>query len=785
MGKRARRVCSLPIDTRLPMFLSVVILLGLILIGCDETASPDRQSSDTPLSESVDLPEKKVSYVGSPACARCHEKEHQQWSDSHHDQAMQLATTETVLGNFHNEVFEYYGIRSTFTKKDDKFFVQTDGPDGKLAEFEITHTFGIDPLQQYLVTFSDGRLQALGIAWDSRSKNEGGQRWFHLYPNEPITHDDPLHWTKPNQTWNYMCADCHSTNVRKKFTLQDHRYNTTWSDMNVGCEACHGPGSNHIRWADNNQAGQESPGTDGQYGFSHALTTATDEINTCARCHARRSILAEGYVAGRPFYDFYRPALLENGLYHADGQILDEVYVYGSFLQSKMYQKGVRCTDCHHPHTTRLKTSGNATCTRCHQPQPPSRFPTLQSKNYDSSAHHFHPTDSSGSRCSACHMPSKQYMVIDERHDHSFRIPRPDLSVELGTPNACNSCHAKKSFQWAAERIADWYKHEPLPHFANTVNEGRQGKLLAETPLTALSVDTDMPDIVRATALSLLQRYGKPISRDAIAKGLHDTNPLIRLAALRGAERLRPETRWQLAHHLLTDAVYSVKIETGRILAPVDPASLSPSQKDILDSAISEYLATQKLNADRPEAHTNLGLIYSQTRKPAKAQQAYESALDLDPQWIPALVNLADLYRAQGRDAEGEQFLKRGLDSAPNNAGLHHAYGLWLTRQSRPSEAIEALNRATELAPDISRYAYVYSIALNSAGQISKARQVLRTAQATFPENIDILYALVTLHRDQGDAEGALGYAKRLATLRPDQEYFQELVNELQAQPTP
>ena len=767
-----------------PKVICLLMLLGLILVGCEEAAPPDHQSSNTSVSESVEQPEKKVSYVGSPTCARCHENEQQQWSDSHHDQAMQLATTKTVLGNFNNAPFEYYGIRSTFTKKDEKFFVQTDGPNGELADFEITHTFGIDPLQQYLVTFPDGRLQALSIAWDSRSKEEGGQRWFHLYPNENITHDDPLHWTKRNQTWNYMCADCHSTNVRKNFALQDNRYTTTWSDINVGCEACHGPGSNHIRWADTNQAGQDSPGTDGQYGFSHALTTATDEINTCARCHARRSILAEGYLPGRNFYDFYRPALLEDGLYHADGQILDEVYVYGSFLQSKMYQKGVRCTDCHHPHTTRLKTSGNATCTRCHQSQPPSRFPTLQAKNYDSSAHHFHPTGSSGSTCSACHMPSKNYMVIDERHDHSFRIPRPDLSIELGTPNACNSCHAKQSFQWAADHIADWYKHKPLPHFAKFFDAGRQGKLLAETPLTALSLDHETPEIIRATSMSLLQRYGKPISKDAITAGLHDNSPLIRLASLRGAERLLPETRWQLTHHLLTDSVHVVKIEAARILAVVDPASLSLAQKGLLDSALSEYITTQRLNADRPEAHTNLGLIYSQTRKFAKAQHAYEKALRLDPQWIPALVNLADLYRVQGRDAEGEQFIKRGLDSEPNNADLHHAYGLWLTRQNRLPEAIDALNQATKLAPDISRYAYVYGIALNSTGQVSEARQVLGAAQAKFPENIDILYALVTIHRDRGDTVGALGYAKRLATLRPDQEYFSQLVNELQTPPT-
>jgi len=333
------------------------MLLTFSLVGCDGNAPSDSPPSEQKQPGSANSPAETPNYVGGAVCVQCHQKQYDQWVGSHHDRAMQLATADSVLGNFENGTFEYYGIHSTFSKNHDKFYVRTDGPNGKLADFEITHTFGVDPLQQYLITFPDGRLQALGIAWDTRSKEDGGQRWFHLYPNEPITHSDSLHWTRNNQTWNYMCADCHSTNVHKNYNLEEDRYKTTWSDINVGCEACHGPRSTHVSWAKSSQLGADRSDSYHPPKGTSALATATEEINTCAKCHARRSILAEGYIPGQSFLNHYMPALLDTDLYYPDGQVRDEVYVYGSFLQSKMYQGGVRCTDCHDPHTNHLRKS--------------------------------------------------------------------------------------------------------------------------------------------------------------------------------------------------------------------------------------------------------------------------------------------------------------------------------------------------------------------------------------------------------------------------------------------
>src|SRR5205823_4298903 len=184
-------------------------------------------------------------YVGAAACGACHAREYEAWSRSHHRHAMQVADAKSVLGNFRDAKFVYAGTTSLFSTRDGRYYVRTDGPDGKLAEFEIKYTFGVAPLQQYLIELPGGKLQALGIAWDSRPKANGGQRWFHLYPDQNLRAGDPLHWTGINQNWNFMCAECHSTRLRKNFDAATGRFTTTWAEIDVACEACHGPGAEH------------------------------------------------------------------------------------------------------------------------------------------------------------------------------------------------------------------------------------------------------------------------------------------------------------------------------------------------------------------------------------------------------------------------------------------------------------------------------------------------------------------------------------------------------------
>ena len=707
-------------------------------------------------------------YVGAKVCGECHGKEHTLWKASDHALAMQEANGNTVLGNFNNATFTYYGITSTFYKKDGKFFVRTDGPDGKLHGYEIAYTFGVYPLQQYLIPFPRGRYQALTICWDTRPKAEGGQRWFHLYPNEPIRHDDILHWTKPSETWNFMCAECHSTDLRKNYDLATDSYKTTWSEINVACEACHGPGSRHAEWAKARKNGKY--GKDDDRGLT--VRPKTKEMTeACFRCHARRVVLDNAFIPGTPFLDAYHPSLLARGLYYPDGQIYEEVYEYGSFLQSRMYRAGVACRDCHDPHSLKLRAEGNAVCASCHAPE-----------KYDVPAHHRHKADSKGGRCVACHMPTRNYMVVDPRLDHSIRVPRPDASVALGVPNACNRCHKDKKAEWAANAVAGWLgpgKSLP-PHYGSIIDSARK-----ETPgmipgLVVLAADNAQAGIVRATAFQLLREHLAASQLPVFQAALRDPDPLVRGAAAASMEGFQPETRWQFAGHLLSDPVRYVRYQATPVLAAVPRSQLSAEQAALLDKAVAEYLDAQTANADMAPYHINIGVMSQRQGKPERAETAYKDAIRLDPTFAPAYVNLADLYREQKKEIEGERVLRQGMAAAPKAAEIHYALGLLLVRQKRPAEALPQLREADSLRPDIARYALAYALALDARGQRAEAMDALTRTYRRHPHDRDLLYALATFSRDRGRMQDAVRYAKELTAVVPEDAGAKRLLKELE-----
>lgn len=768
--------------------LSIIVLGLLVAKNLSRQKHTDKYATQKTPSTRIEVPAR---FVGGKVCAGCHEEEYKFWSGSQHDLAMQEANEKTVLGDFNDKEFSYFGVNSKFYRSDGKFMVKTDGPDGRLKDYEIKYTFGVYPLQQYLIEFPGGRLQALGIAWGSRPESEGGQRWFHLYPNEKITHDDILHWTGPNQNWNYMCAECHSTNLQKNYDLKSDTYNTTWSEINVSCEACHGPGSLHVEWA--KRSGGENKNLD----YSKGLVVRLDErkgvkwtvdpqtgrpkrsepritnieIETCAPCHSRRSVIWKDHAFEKPYMDAHLPSLLEEGLYYADGQIQGEVYEYGSFLQSKMYHEGVTCSDCHDSHSLKLREPDNEVCTQCH----------LSSK-YDSTSHHFHKIGSSGASCIECHMLATKYMVIDPRHDHSIRIPRPDLSIKIGTPNACNKCHSDRTSQWAEGQINKWYspQRKGYQNYAEALYAGRTGVPSAEESLAKLAKDTTSPNIVRATALSELHRYLSPASIDAVKFGLSSGDPMIRAAALDALEAMEPGVRLQLAFNLLNDPVRAVRIKAITILASAPKDQLTVEQRTLFEKAIDEYITAQLSNADRPESHLNIGLLYAQLGQFDEAESTYQRAIRLQPSFVPAYVNLADLYRLQGKDDEGERLLRNALKLSPQNAEVYHALGLLLVRKKQISEAVEALEKSAKLSPNNPHYSYVYAVALNNVAKTSQALKVLNEAHARHPNDREVLYALVYFYRDKGNLDAARRHAEKLIELSPNDPSVKSLVNELQ-----
>ena len=715
-----------------------------------------------------------ATYVGGDTCVGCHQDESDAWRGSHHDLAMQVPGEETVLGDFSGVTFEYFGRSSTFFRRDEAFFVRTEGENGELNDYRIAYTFGASPLQQYLIQFPGGRLQTLGVAWDARPRSEGGQRWYHLYPDEDVSPEHPLHWTGPEQRWNSRCAECHSTNLRKNYDPELDRYSTTWSDLDVSCEACHGPGSAHVDWASTNSGETDSGASaaglvvdladrdDGAWALLPGeriaartpARTARAELSACAPCHSRRQLIDEEEPTGGSPLNTLRPALLTEGLYHSDGQIQGEVYVLGSFLQSSMYASGVTCSDCHDPHSARLRAPGNALCSTCHV-----------AEAYDAPAHHNHQQRSTGAQCVSCHMPAQTYMGVDPRRDHSIRVPRPDLSVAVGVPNACTQCHDDRPPQWAADIVARWYGGERLPHYGEVLARGREGVPAAGRELAELASDPSQPGIVRATALELLGAYPAPAA-EVVEQALLDPDPLVRFGAVRASQAIPVEQRFRLVYRVLEDSTKLVRTEAASALASVPRAMISRSP--LLEPVTSEYVSAQLIHADRPEAHLNLGILHAGRGDLVGAQIAFENASRIDSTFVPAFVNLADLLRAQGREAEGERLLREAIDRIDDNGAARHALGLSLVRQGRTNEAMVELRGATIADPQNPRFAYVYGVALHSGGQVEAAIEFLEEALTEHPFDLAILTALLSFNRDEGDLLEAIRYAEMWVDLVPD-----------------
>jgi predicted CXXCH cytochrome family protein len=718
---------------------------------------------------SMGLAAADTAYVGSAACAGCHEEAYRAWRSSHHYQAMLPATPESVLGAFDGRTFEYAGTTSRFFRDGQKYLVETDDENGALKTFEIAYTFGFFPLQQYLVPFPGGRYQALNIVWDSRPEAEGGQRWIHLYPDnadEPVRHDDLVHWTGSFQNWNSRCAACHSTGLEKNYKASSRSYDTRWQEINVACEACHGPAATHLEWAQTQSEG-EAPKTTGPLtnkGFEFSLDDrgpfgpapdgSTDilsrqdgkrpflQVETCAGCHSRRSELTEGQPGNR-FDDRYRLSLIEPGLYFPDGQVRDEVYVYGSFLQSKMYAAGVVCTNCHEPHSNAVRASDNSLCSQCHA-----------ASVYDQATHHHHDPDGPGAACVNCHMPSRTYMVVDDRRDHGFHVPEPRLTIDLGIPNACNQCHRDRDAQWAAESLAGWNvgstiraRHAPVLAAA----WGSQATALPD--LLGLANDPQQPAILRASAVLASADFPIRDTLPSLAQVLYSDDNLVRTAAVRAIQQLPAEQRYALLKSLVDDPVKSVRMAVARQLVDVPLAQLPADESTALTNLRREYLEALRHNADMPEEQMNIGFYYLASGDPAAAEKAYREALRLAPAFVPALLNLADLYRANGLDEQAQPLLQRAIDLAPGDANPQHAMGLLLIRQRKLDAALGYLQQAAELAPSNIRYLYVYGVALWETGQQQKAVAILEAGLASHPGNRDLMSALGSYYQQLGETE--------------------------------
>ena len=717
-------------------------------------------------------------FVGSEKCKDCHRDQYEKWLPSHHRMAMAAADENTVLGDFNDAVFEHRGIRSRFYRKDGGFFVTTRGAEGRMAEFEITHTFGWHPLQQYLVPFPGGRLQCLPIAWDVEKK-----RWYQLYPDNPDDPGDWLYWTNAGQNWNGMCAECHSTNLLKNYDPDNDTYQTVWSEISIGCEACHGPGSQHVMWAEMPEMGRPEV-ENYRLAAKNSGLSSRQQVELCAPCHSRRMSLGHNQHMNTDLMDYAIPQLLREGYYFADGQILEEVYVYGSFSQSKMHDRDVRCSDCHDVHSTKRLKKGNDLCLQCHK-----------AAVYDTRAHHFHkksgepgqPIKSAdgsvlfevgtGALCEQCHMPGRHYMGIDYRPDHSFRIPRPDLSTRIDSPNACNRCHVDKTSQWSQEWIEKWYGQRHRPHYGTILHAGRQRLPEVLDDLVKLTQDRLYPTIVRATALALLAGYPVEQMSHAFERALRDEESLVRYTAIRDLPAYDLDKSLRLVAPLLYDSTRAVRIEAANYLSVFHNHPMDENLKKKYQVELGGYLQAMAYTADFAASRHNLGILYTNLGQLDKAVENYEKSIQIDDQFYPAKVNLAMLYNQKGQNKAAEKLLREVLADQPNFHDIAYSLGLLLAEQKNYSEAAEYLQKAAEGLPQRARVHYNLGQLLAFLHKDRQAEEALSRALQLEPGNMDYLSAMAEFYLRGEDYKKAEWIAEQMIEKHPTNRAGHELLS--------
>jgi tetratricopeptide (TPR) repeat protein len=719
---------------------AAVVALGVIVVSVPLYVARESQRdvADSPAAETV------AGFVGREKCVDCHEGAYE---------------------------LEHDGITSRFYRKDDGYFVFTEGTGGEMAEFEVLYTFGIEPLQQYLVSFPGGRLQALSVAWDTEEN-----RWFDLYPKSTFSPDDWLHWTRNGQNWNGMCAECHSTNLKKNYDAATSSFDTTWSEIDVSCEACHGPASLHLAWAEVDPAARPEIKDYGLVVNTGGLDSR-QQVDLCAPCHSRRSEFGDYDHTQTHFLDAHLPSLLAEGTYHVDGQILEEDYVWGSFVQSKMYQSGVWCSDCHDAHSLALHKEGNDLCLQCHQ-----------AATYDAYEHHFHqktvegqPSD--GALCVKCHMPEQPFMVIDDRADHSIRVPRPDLTRQLGVPNACgqSGCHDDQTVDWSVDAFTQWYGTTRRPHFGTVLAAARSGDSDAVEGLILLAEDPLYPAIVRATALHALQAFPGPQAFGVVQRALADDEPLLRVTAVEVVAADGPEQMVELLAPLLFDSVRVVRLRTAARLNAVGREYFTHDQRQTLTKELDDFIDTMKASLDFAASGLTLGNLYEEQRDATQAERFYRTALEVDDLFFPAKVNLAILLSQQGRISESEQLLREVLEAYPDQYDSSYSLALLLVGEGRSDEALPYLARAAGGLPQRARVHYNYGLLLAQLDNPQEAESALITARDLEPQNIDYLFALVDFYFKRGQLDAALEHAQRIISAHPQNRLGYELKASIEA----
>ena len=421
-----------------------------------------------------------------------------------------------------------------------------------------------------------------------------------------------------------------------------------------------------------------------------------------------------------------------------------------------MYEEGVTCSDCHNPHSLERKAVGDKVCFSCHQ-----------SATYTATSHHKHQEGSTGASCIACHMPARMYMGVDSRNDHSFRVPRPDISVEMkNVPNACNLCHKDKEATWAAEAMKKWYGKVPVgkQNFAHALQGLRTNMEGAPKSLYEV-LTSEAPTIAKATVTGYLGNYPSKQTYTTTLQMLRSKDVMTRRAAVQTLESFPAQVKVKNLFKALSDPMKIVRMDAARQLSSFPIGELDDTRKALLVKTLDEYEKVLLFTAERPESQLSLALFYVGKGKATKAENAYKEALRLQPLFVPAYINYSDFLLTSGRKDEALALLNKGMQKLPTIGILHHALGLWYVRNKEKEKAIEYLKKAVTLEPNNSRFSYVYAVAIGE----KTPKEAVAVLEAVYPKHtgdMQVVSGLVYYYKQIGENGKSEMYEKKMKALQ-------------------
>ncbi len=730
------------------LFVLVNLLVALFfLLGLGKTKRGD-QNRPGPAGPGPKTDQ--VAYAGSASCRDCHREAYAQWEGSHHALAERPLDPMRDRPMFDPPHTFKHGSQSSDIRvaPNGRFEMVTMSRSGERQVFSPERVIGVEPLRQFLVSAAGGRYQVTEIACDPRSN-----LWFNIYGEEDRQPGEWGHWTGRGMNWNMMCAFCHNTGLLKNYQGGTDSYATTTVEAGVGCEACHGPMADHVRW--------QRPRPQPARNDPTLRPLSRDQMrDTCGACHARRSELTGTYPPGELFLDHYLLVIPdETDIYYPDGQVRDEDYEYAAFLGSRMHFSKVRCFDCHQPHSAKTKLPPDDLCLNCH------RLPVLPAPRIDPATHSFHKRGEAGDHCVDCHMPQTVYMSRHWRRDHGFTIPDPLLTKELGIPNACNRCHQDKPADWSIEYVNKWYgarMERPTRQRTRTVALARAGQTAAVPALVRMAREEAIP-YWRAVATLLLRRWGDETNvLQTLLAQAGDPDALVRSMAARALEPTANEGQsaaQQTLERLLGDSVRAVRVGAAWSLRRT---------LDTNSVAGADLLHQLAWNADQPQGLLQQAVWRIDRGQNAAALPLLQQAVKWDPYSAPLYNALAVSLSTEGRHEEALEQMRTACKVAPRDADCRFHLALALSELNRINEATAALEETVKLDPGFSRAWYNLGLALSQQGQPERALEALAKAEALEPRSAQVPYARATILARLGRSVEARAAATKALQLQPD-----------------